>query len=128
MNPHACRAERIHHKTLERLRGEFVTYRDEDTVIERVKAVRGGSAATPTSGEGGFYVDADEDDWLILAERLVDADGAPIEPRPGATITPESAEAVFEVTNGAGGKCFTWSTANRVRMRIHTDRIERTDV
>lgn len=127
MNPHARNAERIHHKTLERLRGERVTYRDDDVVIERLLAVRGGSSTTPTSGDGGFFVDADEDDWLILAERLV-VDGKLIEPRVGATITPESAEAVFEVNNGSGGKCFAWSSANRVRLRVHTDRIERTDV
>lgn len=104
--------------------GEWVTYADGEIEI-RVKAVRGQSEPAEIAGEGDFEISGRAIDWLILAADMTNS-GSSIEPRPGATITPDSAEAVYEVNHGPSGECFQWSDARRIRMRIHTDLISTT--
>ncbi len=118
-------AHRIHQQTLNRVAGEWVTYTDGEVVI-RVQAVRGQSEPNEIASDGEYRISGRTIDWLILATDLHDA-GVQIEPRPGATITPESSEGVYELTNGPSGECFAWSDARQVRLRIHTDRVIRTD-
>ena len=125
MSDAATRAHTIHQKSLERLHGEWVVYADGQLSI-RVRAVRAASDSANASGEGENIIHARELDWLIRSSLLVH-EGKQIEPRPGATITPEQSEAVYEVNNGPSGECFRWSDTRQVRLRIHTDRIEKVD-
>tara|TARA_A100001391_G_scaffold176616_3_gene139966 strand:- start:36 stop:416 length:381 start_codon:yes stop_codon:yes gene_type:complete len=120
MTDHLARAHRIQMLTLDRVQGEWVEYSDGDVLL-RIRAVRAGADRRNASGDGDYVIHANDMDWLILAERL-QIDGVQIEPRPGATITPEKSEGVYEVTNGASGNCFEWSDTRQVRLRIHTDK------
>lgn len=118
---HLRNAHTIHHRALNRIVGEWITYADGEIEI-RARAVRGQSEPAEITGEGDFEISGRSIDWLILAADLTN-DGSQIEPRPGAIITPDSAEAIYEVNHGPTGECFEWSDARQVRLRIHTDRI-----
>lgn len=118
-------AQKILQRSLERVAGEWVTYRHGE-LTARLRMVRGQSNFTSQTSDGESIIDTRSIDWLINPENLVTTAGLKIEPRAGATITPDKGDGVFDLTDANGGRAWSWSDGRGSRIRIHTHRVSDT--
>ena len=106
-------AQAIHNAALAAVAGEWVRYTDGENSV-RVQMVRGKSEFDESYGSDNQVTTLKTVDWLITPGKLG------LEPRIGATITPEIGDGTFEVIPGDDGHPFSWGDGRGTRYRLHT--------
>lgn len=104
--------------------GQPITYAAGSIEIEIADAILG-KTPTELQDAAGAVFRSQVIDWLILRDRMIDADDNPIEPSPGHRIsmTADGVIRLFEVQTLDPEGCWEYSGPTNDRYRIHTREI-----
>lgn len=98
-------------------------YRGDVLLVEGLSAPKGSSTRQVLTADGS-YITVRSQDFLIMAEDLVQ-DGVPTVPQRGDKIveTTSAGDREYELLEGDGRPSWRWSDRWHTRLRVHTKEI-----